>query len=39
MKTFILIIVLSALLCGYLAYAELMTFMAEITIDPNSFKL
>jgi hypothetical protein len=38
-KTFILILVLVALVFGYLIYVELAQFMAEIVIDPNAFKL
>ena len=38
-SVFLSIIVLLALIGAYLAYVELMTFMAEIALDPNTFKL
>jgi len=38
-KVFLAIIGLLALVGVYLAYVELLTFMAEIALDPNTFKL
>jgi hypothetical protein len=38
-KVLLAILALLALAGAYLAYVELMTFMAEIAIDPNTIKL
>jgi hypothetical protein len=38
-KVFLVILALLALTGTYLAYVELMSFMAETALDPNTFKL
>jgi hypothetical protein len=38
-KVFLAILALLVVTGAYLAYVELITFMAEIALDPNTFKL